>query len=340
VELIEPKYRHQLYTLRYRSWHLYSMLFRCSGALTLSRSNLGLAYALANHWVFTGKPSNGAMRISRRMVGRPRREIARFLGFPDRKAAVRILGKVRGRDLNIERLLWLRRALHEPKMLRILSHVDRIEVGVLEAFADEAAPAACSGSLVREMCEMTALRGEWFGQEVHGLLSYARELDEPIPRLVKAKQVNRLFHEFFTRSMAPQRPTDLDLGAPPVRGIPGQIEPLRTLVGLYDEGVEQRNCLTRLGARREGRLGRQYFYRLLEPQRCTISLRRCSEAGAATPWAVHDFKSADNGEPNEGAKQAVRDWLSGAKITVDMALLDRRPSDDLPEPFDGALIPL
>jgi len=315
VELIDPTIRGRLYTLTARSWQLYSLLYRCTGALELARNNLGLAYALANHWVFTRKPPKDAMRVARRVLRLRRREIAGFLGFPETNAAARVLGRVRGRDLNVFRLMWLQQAMCEPRMMRILSHLDRVEIGVLEALGAEASPTRCSGRLMNELAAMTPGRGERVGFSVAGLFVLCRQLDLPLPRLRCAKQAEHLYDELFletVRSVGP--PNDRPLGEPPVPGVPGVIEPLTTTRQIHREGRLQRNCLADGHGWAECQSGTRFIYRMLEPDRCTLALRRAGGRWSPESWTLFDFKGPQNSAPSDAAWATVDAWLSRAGI--------------------------
>lgn len=337
VELVEPQYRGQLYTLRSRAWHMYSMLFRCPGAVELSRTNQGLAYALANHWVFTGKRPQQAMRVIRRLLRRPRRQIAAYLGFPEREVSVRLLGKIHGRDLDLSRLLWLRMAVGKPKMARALSHLPWLKAGVLEALGDEQSAELCSAKLLLQLAAMSEGRGVWAGQQVAGVLACARALDEPLPRLVGVDQTRRLFDAALGSLTDHRPPRDRPLGPAPVPGIAGKIEPLDSTLEVYAEGIEQENCLATARFRLDCARGRQYIYRVLAPERCTVSLRR---ARSAAGWVLDDFKAAHNRPPSKGATDTVRAWLASASIPFwDVRHEALEPPDLFDVPFDDPSIP-
>jgi len=347
VELISPQLRHQLYTLRSRAWQMYSMLVRCPGALELSRSNQGLAYALANHWVFFSRPSKQAMRTIRRLLRKPRRDIAAYLGFPPQQVSVRLLSRIHGRDLNLTRLLWLRQAMRSPKMLRVLSHLPWLKVGVLEALADDEAASVCSSNLLSQLAALPDSRAMWIGQRVVEALNYARLVDERVPRLVGVDQANRVYDDLLKSLTTKRAPRDTSLGPPPIVGVAGQIEPLESTRAVYDEGVAQHNCLTDLQYLLDCTRANKYIYRVLTPERCTIALRRAPKANAAG-WVLDDFKAAANVAPGDEACELVTDWLANAGIAMEypafaipeIGELFELPFEDDEIPFFDALIPI
>lgn len=339
VELIEPPHRQQLYTLRSRAWQMYSMLYRCPGALELSRDNQGLAFALANHWFFFKRPSKQAMRTIRRLLRKPRRDIAAYLGFPPQEVSVRVLGRIHGRDLNLTRLLWLRQAMRFPKMLRVLSHRPWLKVGVLEALAHDEAPGVCSSNLLSQLAALPDSRAMRMGQRVVEALNYARLVDERVPRLVGVDQANRVYDNLLKSLRKKRAPRDAPLGPPPILGVPGQIEPLESTRAVYDEGVVQHNCLTDLQYLLDCTRANKYIYRVVAPERCTIALRRAPNANAVG-WVVDDFKAAANVAPGDDARELVTDWLANAGIALESPAFAIPEIGELFEmPFEDDLIP-
>lgn len=348
VALIEPPFRHQLYNLQSRAWQVYTALYSCPGFLELCRSNQGLAFALANHWIFTGSSPKNALLVTRRLANRPRREVAEHLGFPRQEAVVRIMGKVHGRDLSLPRLIWLRRATQQPRMVRILSHLSSIEASVLDALADESAAAVCTGALMFELNQLTPSGGALLASRIPDLLSIGRVLGERVPKLASLRQVDRL-HGELTKKMAIARiPVDQRLKKPPVDGIEGLIEPITSLLQVHNEGISQHNCLDTPAARQACRAGDEYFYRILAPERCTLSLRRRLSQEAGEVWEAHGFRAAANRPPGAATVKVARDWLT--EVGVNAGALGRDDEEDFeelllamdadfPDEIDVSLIP-
>ncbi len=71
---------------------------------------------------------------------------------------------------------------------------------------------------------------------------------------------------------------------------------------LIAEGKKMHHCVG--GLARRALKGTHVFYRVLEPERATLALRRQNGK-----WVVDDFKLASNATPSSASKKAVRAWL-------------------------------
>jgi hypothetical protein len=96
---------------------------------------------------------------------------------------------------------------------------------------------------------------------------------------------------------------------PPVPSLPGVVEPLDSAVQLVLEGRQQANCVASYAPRvREGRVS---IYRVLQPERATLSLIR-TEAGR---WEIGELKASRNrpvsGQTHDLVEQWLADWAIG-----------------------------
>ena len=339
VELLEPRFRRQLYTLRSRSWQMYSMLYRCDGAVELSRSNHGLAFCLANHWAFTLKRPTQAMRTIRRLLPKRRREIAEALGFPRRELSVRILGRIRGRDLELGRMLGLRDALQDKKVARALSHLPALNEGVLDVLTEKDVARQCAASFLEQLSTEGDHSSRWIAHQAMLAVAYAQLVGEQVPRFTGIDQVGRVLAKVEGLLSERRPPVDRALPPPPIPGIPGLIEPIDSTLGVYDEGISQDNCLATARFRLACMRGDQYIYRVFGLQRCTLALRRAPRANTAG-WVLYDFKAANNRLPGEAASASVREWLTEAGIPFfDPQAEVLEVPDDFEVAFDDAAIP-
>ena len=93
------------------------------------------------------------------------------------------------------------------------------------------------------------------------------------------------------------------LPAPPFPGIPGTIEPLRSVGDLHEEGRSQRNCVRSYV--RDAVAGELALYRVLRPERATLSIERC-ESG----WHLGQLLAVGNSEPREETVDEIGRWLA------------------------------
>lgn len=98
---------------------------------------------------------------------------------------------------------------------------------------------------------------------------------------------------------------------PPIPGIPGKIEPITSPAGLVDEGEEQGNCVASYAAR--VRDGRTFIYRVLVPQRATLSIVR---DGIGPDWEIGELETKFNTEASEETEVFVQAWLDRHRSVV------------------------
>ena len=90
---------------------------------------------------------------------------------------------------------------------------------------------------------------------------------------------------------------------PPVPGLPGVVESLDSAEQLVLEGRRHSNCVASCAPRvREGRVS---IYRVLQPQRATLSLVR-TETGR---WEIGELKASRNRPVTEQTRDLVEQWL-------------------------------
>ena len=101
VHSLPREVREELRRYAERKWHLLNLFARCPGALDLSRSNPGLAYALASNWAFHKPAVARPIRAARSLVHKKQKAILEWLGFPATEPARRILAKIRPKSLRL-----------------------------------------------------------------------------------------------------------------------------------------------------------------------------------------------------------------------------------------------
>ena len=273
-----------------RQWHLLSMLARCPGALELTLLNPALAFCLASNWVFHEPPPVRPLQAARSLLPRRMRDIAGWLGFPPTQNAVQILAKVPRESCTVPALLNLRRCMAEPDTLKWLSHLPRVTHGVISLlhhpayrpfltfnFLEETAlkcPAFCLPGCLAKLDDCQAMN-ECMARE-----NAAR----PLKKLGSSRALAEYHDELVDRlneiNLANQRRGRVvqKMGGPsaffPSPPLPGNehIIPLTTPEQLELEGRLQRNCVGSYAPRVRAR--QTYIYRVLEPERATLSIVR------------------------------------------------------------------
>jgi hypothetical protein len=98
---------------------------------------------------------------------------------------------------------------------------------------------------------------------------------------------------------------------PPLPGIAGQIEPITSPSDLVDEGEYQGNCVASYANR--VREGDTYIYRVLHPERATLSLARRSPF---SDWQIDELECRFNTDVAEETEEFVQAWIERHRSLV------------------------
>ena len=293
-----------------RQWHVASMILRCPVSPDLVGSNPALAYCLASAWVFRPQGMSWPMRSIRRILPKRRREIAGWLGFPATDAAVNILAKVPASACSIQRLLGLRTALTDATSSKWLSHAAVLHGPVLDLLTQRWFSQPCTPPFIREAARNWTTQDE--GVRGMALLGdtfwMARRLGE-IGRL-RISSLRGLIREHDRLAVMERRrirqEEDRAFPAPPLRGSP-TIVPIRSVSELVREGEEQENCVA--GYAHAVLQGRCFLYRVLAPERATLSL-----VNDGQQWRLGELALKQNGMSCGTTGQAVENWLQASSM--------------------------
>lgn len=132
----------------------------------------------------------------------------------------------------------------------------------------------------------------------------------PLPVIHSLEELDTRHEEIMTAYA--DRLTDLQLGPlpkPPIEGTE-TIIPLQTGSDLRDEGLAQHNCVG-------GHVGRVraetcYVYRILEPERATLSIIKAPGG----EWQIDELFIACNKPVKSETRQAVTEWLSQTQLGI------------------------
>jgi hypothetical protein len=242
---------------RSRQWGILQIMRHCEGVVELARLNPALAFALGNFHSF-GRKITTIEEAAAISMGR-RRDIAGAFGFPGTEAAVKVLAKISHECVTVEILLALRLALLQEASMTVLSHMQKLNAGVLALITDPDLLEACTPALLEEVAEAPAEKYEAPAAEaMRHTLQLLNAIDPAaskpkIQSLAKLHSMHmRAALEFLNRqhhiSGNPQLP------APPLPGT-SDIEPILTTTDLLEEGKVQKKlccylCRTHSGGNR------------------------------------------------------------------------------------------
>jgi len=288
------------------NWQLLQLINRCgSPALELTKSNPAMAVLLANRRWFDCPIRTAPVDAVRRVLRKPRKEIALKLGFPGGETTVKVLRKIPSSSVAIRLLRALADALADEEARELLRHVPRLNARTIWIIADKQLRRQVTFSFIESVCR----DGPWdfSTQEIFALREVnelAVRLQITLPRFSSIDMV-RSWHDRLTdycHSFSPELS-----GAPPV--FPPaplrnntNIQAIATPAALISEGIEMHHCVASYIWDVAER--RRYFYAMKSP-RATICLR----LNGAT-WGIEDIRGPLNSRLNIGVFFAVREWLS------------------------------
>ncbi|MBI3206681.1 MAG: PcfJ domain-containing protein [Myxococcales bacterium] len=288
-----------------RHWHLVTLLARVPGAAEFADGNLALAHALASSWAFRPRPDAQPYRSARRVVGLRRSQIAEWLGFQGRPAVVRVLGKVRPGAVSVRRLLHLRQTLGSGPIPKALLHLPSLDRCVLRIVTDPQLFSRVTPRFLEDVSHDPTEAGlERLAYMLDDTLRMAGELEVRLGPMRSVKELRHVHDELaegLNRS-ASEELASVVLPPPPVAGT-DEIVPLVSAEQILAEGREMHHCVA--SYIRPVAAGQVYVYRLLAPERATLSLRSDRDG-----WELAQIKGPANAPVEHETVQQVHAWLA------------------------------
>ena len=291
-----------------RHWHLLCMLARCDGSLEILRDNPALGFAMASCWAFADVRSGRAMGWIRRRISKRWRDIAADLGFPNRESVVRILSKLPPEDCCVRRILSLRDMIADPALMKVLAHAKVLDGLTIATLRHPTLRAASSPRLCAQIASGQPLPVER-GRVARLFFDYVRmrrefgEDAQTPQRFHSVESLIKAHDALAARRCARWLLSDMqyEFPEPPLPSTEG-IVPIRNVSELYAEAQEQQNCVASYAKYVAD--GEYYVYRMLAPERATISLRREGRG-----WTLGEVAAFRNASVSKSAYASVAAWL-------------------------------
>ena len=244
------------------------------------------------------------------MAYHPQRDLLARLGFPPCEGVCRILKNVPAHHVTVALMARFRVWLRDENVRERLAHVHVINSAVLRVLEDGTICHLTPAALVRLSQAADETAAEHAARqlaEVVRLWGLVRPTCQ-LPRFGRVERIERANAEVREDVIKLRAAASSEFPPPPVPGT-AAIVSITTKAMLIEEGRLQRNCAgDYLIAAKRGRLA---FYRVLEPQRCTLSIKK-----RGGHWAVDQFKAACNADPSDEAGRVVRKWLREARLVA------------------------
>jgi hypothetical protein len=308
---LPKRHAHLLEPFRTHQWPLLTLLAHDTGAADLAEANPALAFILAQR-LGADREMIAALKVSTMR----QRDLLDILDLPSIPVAVNLFRKIDPVSINGDN--WrsivevLKTELHSSKSR--LNHLPAINCGVVEILSDPRASRAAGNVLLGEVASD---RSESYrGRVVHLITSTLRMQDElrngapcrEFANLARLRSVHEEVSEHYRRRVRQlieaNELTGNHFFSPPLPGIPGKIEPITSAAGLVDEGEEQGNCVASYAAK--VRNGHTFIYRVLSPNRATLSLSLRTSTGL---WEIDELEGRFNTDATPEVEEFVEAWL-------------------------------
>lgn len=295
-----------------RQWGILRLVQLSEGAIELARLNPALAFALGNFKPFREKftTMEGAAAISKRR----QRDIAEALGFPGTEATAKILAKIFPESVAVDTLLEMRGALRRDVTLKPLSHMQKLNAGVLALATNPTLAGSSTPALLAEVADSVT---EKYDARAAAMLSDTLEMLDVIaptagkPKVQSLARLRSLHAEVSANflTLHPGGVVGSHLPTPPLRGT-RDITPILTVTALVEEGRAQNNCVATYVERIRRRT--TFIYRVLRPERATLSIVR----GEDGDWRISELEASGNTNVSLITRQSVESWLDRFALSV------------------------
>jgi len=299
-----------------RQWAVLRMVQEREKSVELLEQNPSLGFCAANLARFRTLFGNLGKQAAE-LSCQPQRDILGWLGFPGTQAWVNIFGKILPETVTVERVQALRDVADDPEMAKRLAHVPAINTGVLELACQPQLLGFVTPALLAEIASSEEER--LGGSAVHllaDLVDTLRRMDErprfgSIRTLAGLRERGQAIDAAYQRHMLLREPVWLKLTFPPPP-VPGtnDIVPLTEPRQLGEESRQQRNCVG--GYCERVAAGKVFIYRVLKPERATLSLRMGADGG----WEIDQLLRACNQPVSPATAQVVRLWLAQESVSI------------------------
>lgn len=306
-----------------RHWFLYCLLVNGGErAQDLMRGNPSLAYLLSAHAVFHPLAGKRYWRSVRSLLGKKRREILGYFGFPDSEAAVKLFARLSPDACANDLFFMLRKQLREsPELLRQLSFFPqhnstsvlvicsklrpRFSYHALSEIAAQG-PSGYEADIRYKILDIQRMRGvlEAYGiPQPEYFIRSLRDINALHDELVEA--LNKLLH-------VPDQPYP----AAPLEDVQRgflRIENIRGSDALQQEGRELRHCI--FSYHDSILRGDCHVARMLLPERLTILYRGAyDDLRGGRELELVDARGLCNAKPLPGSLQLIQQWLKRSDL--------------------------
>lgn len=250
-----------------------------------------------------------------RLLSLKRAEILQRLGFAGSKSLARLMRRIALSSLLPWELEDIATVLRNPAFLALLRHHPTLHLNHLRLLLRRQVP-LWPGILHLVDAHSSALDIAWVARMTRDTLNMAGR-NERVLAGIASREALQTLHDRLVQQFNREHGNDPeatretlaaqlqlehgDYPAPPVAAIDG-IEPLGSWLELLEEGATMHHCVGSYDI--PVALGEVFIYRMIEPERLTVSLEQHDER-----WVVGEVRGYCNANPSVGALEFVRRWV-------------------------------
>jgi hypothetical protein len=341
-QTLPPSYGIALAPFKGHQWSMIGYLWKNRRFYELLKGNPVLAFTLANDRELSWAIYMKDLTLEK-ITGMKQTRLLEILDLPGSKKVVQMFRKIHPASAQLNLLKQIRYCLRDESSGKNLSHLKRINAGVLHLLASaDPVRSNVTPRLLEEVSQNRrndhypfaahAMREcvQWHGQlragrhfprlrTMEALSSYHAELATQIEDLLelqrmqqeeeRARQIEHARREQADQARALEEAMKKPFPRPPVRGT-ASIIPLRTWGELVRESEQQHNCVRHYGQRVHQ--GGCYIYRITKPERASLSIVKSS----ASQWVIGELKTACNRAAGRTTHRYVERWLSSHQLGI------------------------
>ncbi len=272
---------------------------------------LGYCVALAFRDSLAARQLERDRRIDQ-LAASKQAEIMARLGLPASKRAVKAMAKIHPASMSRELMTGLKHLLADEAALQVMAHLPALNLGVLTLLQDPQLRGLATPVLFEAvLAEPQETYFPFTSRRLADIQQMADALGVDISRrrFRERNRIDALFEDLardYTR-LEDGRLAGCRFPQPPLPGT-ATIVPLRAPQALVEEGRKQHNCVAGYADRVAG--GDTYIYRVLAPQRATLSLVRWPGGG----WQIGELLRAGNHPVSRETRRAVAGWFEANRL--------------------------
>ena len=307
IEKIPPKVRAVVRKFKDKHFEILQLISHSNHAHDLLRSSPALTYVLAAHHQFRKVNCKGSFSKAVEYSRKKKKDIAGWLGFPASKRTVKILNKILINEVETDLLLRLRKILksNNKEAIKALSHVSRINKAVIDFISKSKLLCYITGSFLTNIARCKKNKSDSIYNFFEDTIRMAK-IVRPNYRDIRFNTLRELkfAHDNLVREINEHKKLKgllkYKFPEPPLPGTQ-DIVPLTNPRDLINEGVSQKNCVATYASKVSR--GRVYIYKVLLPERATLSLAR-----RFNRWKVGELKAACNRKVKRETSEHVFSW--------------------------------